>query len=108
MGNGDHYFSLAQVIADAAGEFTKSDGFGVGSLAEYVLLLQGKLKAEELEKAVNDGQKGVEDLKAAIKVVLSTARVSAEKAGQTFVSDGDIYGNINDGTHPPAPWCLNL
>ena len=68
MGNGDHYFSLAQVIADAAGEFTKSDGFGVGSLAEYVLLLQGKLKAEELEKAVNDGRKNVEDLKAAIKV----------------------------------------
>ncbi|MEE8473691.1 MAG: hypothetical protein V3S82_11030 [Dehalococcoidia bacterium] len=108
MGNGDHYFSLAQVIADAAGEFAKSDGFGVDSLAEYVLLLQGKLKAEELERAVNDGRKSVEDMKAAIKAVLSTARASAEKAGRTSISEGDVCGNINEGTRPPAPWCLNL
>ncbi len=108
MGNGDHYFSLAQMIADAAGEFTKSDGFDVDSLAEYVLLLQGKLKAEELERAVNDGRKSVEDMKAAVKVVLSTARASAEKAGRTSISEGDVCGSINEGFHPPAPWCLNL
>jgi hypothetical protein len=108
MAEANHYFSMAQVVADAATEFVKSDGFGVDGLAEYVLLQQGKLREEELAGAVREGRRSLEDMKAAIKEVLAKARATAEKAGRKSISDKDICGVAEEGTKPPTPWCLSL
>ena len=96
--------NLAQVVADATTEFlAQSKGMRVEGMAEFALLIQGKLGEDRLREAWEKGQLSDDKIKEAVLDVLMCAAGRARARGSTDISSDDICLSIPDAKRL-YPW----
>ena len=97
-------FSLAQLVADATTEFlAENKGMRVEGLAQYALLIQGKVGETPLRESWEEGQLPPEKIKEAIRDLLRAAAERARARGDSNITDEDICLAIPTGQRL-YPW----
>jgi len=97
-------FNLAQLVADATTEFlAENKGMRVEGMAEYVILIQGKMGEERLRAAMEKGELSDQKIKGAILNLLMCAARRARARGSTDISNEDICLRIPTGKRL-YPW----
>jgi hypothetical protein len=84
-------FNLSQLVADVTTEFlAQNKGMRLEGMAEYALLIQGKMGEERLREAFEKGELSEEKMKAAITDLLMCAAGRARARGSTDITDEDV------------------
>ena len=97
-------FNLAQLVADATTEFlAENKGMRVEGMAEYAILIQGKMGEGQLRGALEKGELSEEKIKGAILNLLMCAAGRARARGSTAISNEDICLSIPDAKRL-YPW----
>ncbi len=97
-------FNLAQLVADATTEFlAENKGMKVEGMAEYVILIQGKMGEDRLRAAMEKGELSDGKIKEAILNLLMCAAGRARARGSTDISNEDVCLSIPDAKRL-YPW----
>lgn len=88
-------FNLSQLVADVTTDFlAQNKEMKVEGMAEFALLIQGKVGEEHLREALEKGQLTEEKMKAAIMDLLMCAAGRARARGSTQITDEDVCLSI--------------
>ena len=90
-------FNMAQLVADATTEFlAENKGMRVEGMAEYVILIQGKMGEDRLRAAMENGELSDGKVKEAILNLLMCAAGRARARGSTDVTGEDVCLSVPD------------